>query len=309
MKYFIRICYKTKNIYKDQYGNMLKNKKMIDQFDKLYIAPTYKDIRFFNTKSKIYASGIDNKGRTQYSYNQEFKEKRENKKFKNLKKFISINEKLDKKINDDLKHTKITKNKLIAVILKLMKICNFRIGNEAYEKEYGSIGITTLQKKHIKFKSDKTIIEFIGKKGVLNSCTFKHSKIQNILKSLMNKNKYIFSYIDENKILKHINNNDVNEYLEEFGVTNKDLRMTNANYLFLYYFNIYTKDMNFKSLSEKEQKKIIRECAVEVSKQLHNTVHVVLNSYISKNLIEKVKKINYNKNSKIKDQIKKLINS
>ena len=43
MKYFIRICYKTKNIYKDQYGNMLKNKKMIDQFDKLYIAPTYKD--------------------------------------------------------------------------------------------------------------------------------------------------------------------------------------------------------------------------------------------------------------------------
>ena len=45
-----------------------------------------------------------------------------------------------------------------------MKICNFRIGNEAYEKEYGSIGITTLQKKHIKFKSDKTIIEFIGKK-------------------------------------------------------------------------------------------------------------------------------------------------
>jgi DNA topoisomerase IB len=67
--------------------------------------------------------------------------------------------------------------------------------------------------------------------------------------------------------------------------------------------------MNFKSLSEKEQKRIIRECAVEVSKQLHNTVHVVLNSYISKNLIEKVKNVNYNKNSKIKDQIKKLINA
>ena len=309
MKYFIRICYKTKNIYKDQYGNMLKNKKMVEQFNKLYIPPTYKDIKFFNTKSKIYASAIDNKGRTQYSYNQEFKEKRENKKFKNLKRFISINERLDKKINNDLKQTRTTKNKLIAVILKLMKICNFRIGNEAYEKEYGSIGITTLQKKHIKFKSDKTIIEFIGKKGVLNSCTFKHTKIQSILKSLMNKNKYIFSYVDENKVLKHVNNNDVNEYLEEFGVTNKDLRMTNANYLFLHYFNIYTKNMNFKSLSEKEQKRIIRECAVEVSKQLHNTVHVVLNSYISKNLIEKVKNVNYNKNTKIKDQIKKLINS
>ena len=309
MKYFIKICYKTKNIYRDQYGNMLKNRKIIENFDKLYIAPNYKDIKFFNTKSKIYASGIDNKGRTQYSYNEEFKEKRESKKFKNLKRFISINERLDKKINDDLKQTRITKNKLIAVILKLMKICNFRIGNEAYEKEYGSIGITTLQKKHIKFKSDKTIIEFIGKKAVLNSCTFKHPKMQSILKSLINKNKYLFSYNDDNKVLKHVNNNDVNEYLEEFGVTNKDLRMTNANYLFLYYFNVYTKNMNFKSLNEKEQKRIIRECAVEVSKQLHNTVHVVLNSYISKNLIEKVKNVNYNKNAKIKDQIKRLINS
>jgi DNA topoisomerase I len=309
MKYFIKICYKTKNIYRDQYGNMLKNRKIIENFDKLYIAPNYKDIKFFNTKSKIYASGIDNKGRTQYSYNEEFKEKRESKKFKNLKKFISINERLDKKINDDLKQIKNTKNKLIAVILKLMKICNFRIGNEAYEKEYGSIGITTLQKKHIKFKSDKTIIEFIGKKGVLNSCTFKHQKMQSILKSLINKNKYLFSYIDDNKVLKHVNNNDVNEYLEEFGVTNKDLRMTNANYLFLHYFNIYTKNMNFKSLNDKEQKRIIRDCAVEVSKQLHNTVHVILNSYISKNLIEKVKNVNYNKNAKIKDQIKRLINA
>ena len=309
MRYYVRITYKTKNIYKDQYGNLLKNKKIIEQFDKLYIVPAYKDVKFYNLQNKIYASGLDNKGRTQYSYNNDFKEKREDKKFIQLKNFLLINDKLDKKINNDLKNNKNIKNRLIATILKLMKICNFRIGNETYEKEYGSIGLTTLQKKHIKFKSTRTIIEFTGKKGVLNSCTFKHTYIQKILRLLCNKNKYLFSYYDENKQLKHINNNDVNEYLEEFGVTNKDLRMTNANYLFLHYFNAYTKDMNFQKLSEKEQKKIIKECAVEVSKQLHNTVHVVLNSYISKNLINKVKSINYNKNLKIKDQIKKLINS
>ena len=309
MRYYIRITYKTKNNYKDQHGNILKNKKIIEQFDKLYVVPAYKDVKFYSMKGKIYASGLDNKGRTQYSYNQEFKNKRENKKFNNLKKFILINEKLDKKINLDLKQNNNIKNKLIATILKLMKICNFRIGNETYEKEYGSIGLTTLQKKHIKFKLNRTVIEFTGKKGILNSCTFKHTYIQKILRLLCNKNKYLFSYYDENKQLKHINNNDVNEYLSEFGVTNKDLRMTNANYLFLHFFNVYTKDINFKNLNEKEQKKIVKECAIEVSKQLHNTVHVVLNSYISKNLINKVKTVNYNKNAKIKDQIKKLINS
>ena len=73
MRYYIRITYKTKNIYKDQYGNLLKSKKIIDQFDKLYIVPTYKHIKFYNDKNKIYASGLDSKGRTQYSYNQDFK--------------------------------------------------------------------------------------------------------------------------------------------------------------------------------------------------------------------------------------------
>lgn len=309
MMYYIRISYKTKNTYKDQYGNSLKNKKIIDQFDKLYIVPSYKEVKFYYLKNKIYASALDNKGRTQYSYNKEFKEKREEKKLHNLKKFLSIIDKLDKKINCDLNQTYNIKNKLIATILKLMKICNFRIGNENYEKEYGSIGLTTLKKQHLHFKSEKTIIEFTGKKGVLNNCSFKHPKIQKILKLLCNKNKYLFSYYDENRILKNVNNNDVNDYLEEFDVTNKDLRMTNANYLFLYFFNTYTKDMIFKNLNEKDQKKIIKECAIEVAKQLHNTVIVLLNSYISKKLIEKIKTTNYNKKNRIKDQLKKLINS
>lgn len=307
MMYYIRFSYKTKNTYKDQYGISLKNKRMIEQFDKLYIVPAYKEVKFHYLKNKIYASAIDNKGRTQYSYNQEFKEKREDKKLNNLKKFILINNKLDKKINCDLKQTTNIKNKLIATILKLMKICNFRIGNESYEKEYGSIGLTTLKKKHIQFKSDKVVIEFTGKKGVLNNCTFKHPMLQKILSLLCNKNKYLFSYYDEDKILRNINNNDVNEYLSEFDITNKDLRMTNANYLFLHFFNTYTKDIIFKKLNEKEQNKIIKECATEVAKQLHNTAIVSLNSYISKKLIEKIRTTRYNKTLKIEDQIKKLI--
>ena len=52
MRYYVRIAYKTKNTYKDEYGNLLKNKKVIDQFDKLYIVPTYKDVKFYCLKKK-----------------------------------------------------------------------------------------------------------------------------------------------------------------------------------------------------------------------------------------------------------------
>ena len=308
MKYYIRIVCKKGYKYKDNNGNMLKKQKLIDEFNKLYIVPIYKQTKFFKTKEKIYASSIDSKGRTQYSYNQEFKLEREKKKLKQLQHFLNIQNSLERKINSDLIQTNNIKNKLIVSILKLMKICNFRIGNDNYEKEYGSIGLTTLKSKHIKFKNDLTLISFTGKKGVLNNCTFKNKKMQSILKSLSNNNKkYLFSYKDEHNHIKHITNNDVNDYLETFEITNKDIRMANANFLFMHFFNIHTKNIDFLKLNEKEQKKIIKACAEKVAHYLHNTVSVALNSYTSKELIQKIKIKKVNSNLNVSAQIKKLI--
>ena len=79
MKYYVRIIKKSGNIYKDNRGNLLNKKNLIDEFNKLYIVPIYKDTKFFKDNEKVYASSIDSKGRTQYSYNQAFKEEREKK--------------------------------------------------------------------------------------------------------------------------------------------------------------------------------------------------------------------------------------
>ena len=45
-----------------------------------------------------------------------------------------------------------------------MKIYNFRIGNETYEKRIWINWINNTKKKHLKFNNTKTIIEFTGKK-------------------------------------------------------------------------------------------------------------------------------------------------
>jgi len=306
MKYYVRIYLKKGNIYKDNHGKELKKKNVIDQFNKLYIVPRYKDTKFFNENKKVYAASIDDKGRTQYSYTSEFKEEREKKKKAQLKHFLTIQDSLESKIRRDMDQNIHKKNKLIATLLKLMKICNFRIGNDTYEKEYGSIGLTTLQSKHIRFKGDLTIIEFTGKKKVMNTCNFKHKKLQSILQSLNNRNQYLFSYKNDNNEIRHITNHDVNDYLQEFKITNKDIRMANANLLFLHFFNQYTKNENFQKMNEKDQKKIIRECAEQVAHHLHNTRNVALNSYISSYVIQKLKK--KNNNQPIKKQLQFYLN-
>ena len=104
-----------------------------------------------------------------------------------------------------------------------------------------------------------------------------------------------------------IGKNDDGYYLEVFEITNKDIRMSNANFLFMHFFNIHTKNIDFLKLNEKEQKKIIKACAEKVAHYLHNTVSVALNSYISKELIQKIKIKKVNSNLNVSAQIKKLI--
>ncbi len=57
-----------------------------------------------------------------------------------------------KHIENDYKSKVDNKNKQIAMILKLIMDCNFRIGNDKYTKENNSYGVSTLQGKHIKNK-------------------------------------------------------------------------------------------------------------------------------------------------------------
>ena len=67
----------------------------------------------------------------------------------------------------------------------MLSIYNFRIGNEKYVNDNNSYGITTLKKEHIKFYPNtknvsKLTIEFIGKKGILNTYTDNNPKSSSI---------------------------------------------------------------------------------------------------------------------------------
>ena len=59
--------------------------------------------------------------------------------------------------------------------------CNFRIGNDRYTRDNNSFGVSTLTCKHVKRKRNLVLIDFIGKKGVRNTCVVKNKKIRNNL--------------------------------------------------------------------------------------------------------------------------------
>jgi DNA topoisomerase-1 len=296
-KYIIRELNNNNTLKKYKYflnNKEISDKKILDKILKIYIPPAYNNVKIY-LNQKVLATGIDKAGRTQYIYSENSKKDRELKKYCQLVRLSKNIKKLKKKINDDLVIKKFTKNKIIALILKIMELCNFRSGNKIYEKKYGSYGLTTLHKKHIKFKKTSVEIDFVGKKGVNNSCIIMDKNIQEIIKNIYkissNSDPYLFSLYNENKN-EHIkiSVNDLNKYLEEFNITSKDLRTLNANIIFLKNFKKEIEKLNLENYNIKIKKKIIREAIKLTAISLHHTPTICKNSYIYKDIISKIEK-------------------
>ena len=319
--YITRKLKKTTKTY-DYFKNNIKinDKKILEKIKKIYIAPAYKDVKIYLDK-KVLATGIDDAGRKQYIYSEKSKIERENKKHKRLIKLSNNIFNLKKKINDDLTQKEFNKNKLIALVLKIMDLCNFRGGNKIYEKKYGSYGLTTLHKKHINIKNNHILIDFIGKKGVNNNCVLKNKFTEDIIKKVYQlsnkKDPYIFSIIYKNENIK-ITLNDINKYLEQFDITSKDLRTWNANILFLKNLKNIVNNINnsyYKFDNEKKikfRKKMCKEAIKQTALSLHHTPTICKNSYIFKHILEKIENddiiINkLNDNTIFEDLLKKIL--
>ena len=126
-----------------------------------------------------------------------------------------------------------SKKKQIAMILKMIDECNFRVGNEKYTKENKSFGVCTLESTTRKSRKVQVTIDFIGKEGVKKiSCKVRNKRLTKNLrnkKKILGKKDRIFTYRSNNKYY-NVSAPDVNRYLKQFGnFSAKNFRTWTAN--------------------------------------------------------------------------------
>jgi DNA topoisomerase-1 len=244
----------------------ITDSREIEKIKELKIPPAYENVTILNNK-KIIAYGYDSKNRKQVLYHPSFVATQNIKKYNKISASIKFFSKLKKKVSEDLNRNgggdgSDEKTMAIAVIISLILSCGFRIGNKKYEKDNNSVGLTTLKYKHLAFKDNKVIIDFIGKKGVRNVAECDNKRIYDYLyhkqaTAMSNasdikdiQETYIFNYgggegnerSERSEANKVISSSDVNEYLRVISdpysiiITTKDLRTWNANMLFLTYY-------------------------------------------------------------------------
>lgn len=231
---------------------------VLEKIRAVYVPPGYTDVRFFLT-SKLLATGVDTKGRTQYIYSHEHKQARTNKRKAIVQKVAKVITRIERFMNEERNEC--------SLILRLIKLCNFRIGSEDSVRSYKHFGLTTLSPPHFHFGPRSCKISFIGKKGVHNEAVVNCAKTVKQLKRLVqgtSKNSKVFG----------VSASDVNDCLSPFGITTKDLRTYYANVTFLE-----------RSVATKDVKQALEQTA----QFFHNTKTVLKNSYVVPEVYEWVK--------------------
>ena len=143
--------------YEDQKGVPVKDRKILAYIRTLVIPPNYKNVIIFYDPvktPKILYQGYDTKNRLQRIYSAEWNEKAARRKYCELLNFAEQIENIKKEAKKGIAIKEHTKEKMISMIILLVLVCYFRIGNSRYQELYGSFGAINILKKHVVFLKD-----------------------------------------------------------------------------------------------------------------------------------------------------------
>ncbi|MEN2401189.1 DNA topoisomerase IB [Flavobacterium sp. MC2016-06] len=266
-------------VYKKN-GKCVKSKQELKRFNSLVLPPAWENVRITDvTNGHLQAVGMDDKNRKQYRYHPKWNLIRNQTKFYKIAEFGSKLPLIRKQVDQDLEQKEWSKEKVIALVIRLMEETHIRIGNEKYAKDNKSYGLSTLRKRHININKNSLRFEFIGKKGKQHTITTRNKQLIKLVSRCEEIPGWeVFKYYDKNGERKVLDSHMVNEYLHQISgeyFSAKDFRTWAASIVF------FESLMDFGITSdEKEIKKNILSAFDITANALGNTRNVCKNYYV-----------------------------
>ena len=225
--------------YRASSGEWLRDNAEIQRIQRLAIPPAYRDVWICPLPDgHLQATGRDARGRKQYRYHPRWRASRDSDKFGRMVDFGHALPRLRARVSRDLRPSgahapSLSRDRLMATLLRLLDTTWLRIGNEEYARSNGSFGLTTLRTPHAKVSGDRLRLRFRGKSGVPHDITVEDPRLARIVRRCQDlPGQDLFQYEDEAGAVRRIGSADVNSYLSEAcgeGFTAKDFRTWHAS--------------------------------------------------------------------------------
>lgn len=270
--------------YFDAKGDRVTNRDEIDRLNAIGLPPAYKEAWFCtDPDGHLQATGIDARGRKQYRYHADFRAERDSAKYEGLLAFGKALPQLRRWVEQDLKRRNLTRETVLAAIVRLLDTEHVRVGNEEYARENKSYGVTTLRTRHLKRKGQKLTMRFAGKHGIVHEVNITDTSLKRIVKRCQElPGQMLFQYMNGDGEPKAVTSGDVNDYIRNAtggAFTAKDFRTWSANVIAFE-----------RMLKKAENARITVKTVVEpVAEALGNTPAISRKSYVHPRLLDAVK--------------------
>jgi DNA topoisomerase-1 len=259
--------------YLDASENRITDEAGLERIKSLVIPPAWRFVRISPfAATSLQAVGMDTTGRVQYLYSSKFTEKRGKKKFE----------------NQHIALEGYPREKVLAIMLRLVNSLYIRIGSEKSVKRYKTFGITTLQNRHLTVNKNRELIfDFVGKSSIKHRKVLVDAELAAEVAKIkeLGKARKLFNYLDEEGNARPIKSSELNSYLKQATApefSSKDFRTWAGTLLAA----VELAELG-PAPDEKQLKSNLVKAVRRVSEQLGNTPAVCRSSYIHPTVIDR----------------------
>ncbi len=203
--------------YVDPEGRPIRDAATLDRVRGLAIPPAYTDVWICaDPAGHIQATGRDARGRKQYRYHPRWTEVRDANKFERLLAFARALPRIRDRVDAEMRGTALSRERVLACVVRLLDTTLIRIGNDSYAKENKSFGLTTLRDRHVRIDAGQIRFAFTGKSGKEWKLQLKDRRLAKLVKACQDvPGQRLFQYYDDGGGRHPVTSGEVNAYIRE----------------------------------------------------------------------------------------------
>ncbi len=201
--------------YRTADGKRVSDAAELARIRALAIPPAYKDVWICaNPRGHLQATGRDARGRKQYRYHPQWRVLRDHGKFDRVLHFGAALPRLRRRASRDLAQHGLPCDKVLALVVRLLDDTLIRVGNECYQRDNHSYGLTTLRSRHVSAQRGRLRFTFRGKSGQEHEVELTDKRLARIMRRVQQlPGQRLFQYLDDHGARRPVDSEMVNEYL------------------------------------------------------------------------------------------------
>ena len=187
------------------------------RIERLAIPPAWTDVWICaDANGHLQATGRDARGRKQYRYHDRWRAVRDEAKFERLGDFGDHLPELRAVLDEDLNRRGLPPRKVVALVVSLLDRTLIRVGNEAYRRENGTYGLTTLTWNQVDVDGSEISFCFVGKGGLEHEMSLEDRRLARAVKAcheLGGRELFTYRGVDGGPV--RVDSADCNDYLAD----------------------------------------------------------------------------------------------